>query len=409
MRRKFVVGSLMCALASAVAGLGGVGTGYAHTNAAASSDKTITIASIQAGQTPSLVAQNKAGVAAAMKSINASGGVDGAKMVVKFCDDKNDANVAEKCASDFGADPAVVALVGANTNFGDTVNPALEKAKLPSVGPGMYGLSDFKSTAVFPADGGSITGIAAAGPICINDLHGKTVSVAYLDVAAGAQVITVMDSFVLKPFGTKLTTSVPIPATAADLSSQAAQLVSDNADCIVEAVPQEQATQLTKALNQQGYKGKIFISGNVHTAASLKSQLGDAAKHVVLVGTYDLSSGQYKQFVKDMKASGNGKDSLISDQSAKAWLSVKIVADELEKATTKDRAGLLAALEAETGYDTKGMLSGSLDYTARKPNPAVFAGLAPNVILPFALGYAYKNGKAIPITGSWQDAFGGPA
>ncbi len=110
-----------------------------------------------------------------------------------------------------------------------------------------------------------------------------------------------------------------------------------------------------------------------------------------------------------MKASGNGKDSLISDQSAKAWLSAKIVADELKKASTKDRAGLLAALEAETGYDTKGMLSAPLDYTARKPNPAVFGGLAPNVILPFALGYAYKNGKAVPITGKWQDAFGGPA
>ncbi len=293
--------------------------------------------SIQAGQTPSLVAQDKAGIAAAIKAIRAAGGP---KIAVKYCDDKNDANVAQKCATDFGDNPAVVAIVGTNTNFGDTVNPALESGKLASVGPGMYGLTDFKSTAVFPADGGSITGIAAAGPICLNDLKGKSVSVAYLDVAAGAQVITVMDQFVLKPFDTKLTTSVPIPATAADLSSQAAQLVSDNADCIVEAVPQEQATQLTKALVQQGYKGKIFISGSVHSAASLKAQVGDAAKNVVLVGSYDLSSANYKQFVKEMKASGNRKSSLITDLSAKAWLSVKIVADELKKAATKDRAGV---------------------------------------------------------------------
>jgi len=404
MRRSSLFGVVTGAVLSLA-----IGAATAPISGAAAANKTITIGSIQAGQTPSLVAQNKAGIAAALKSINASGGVGGAKIVAKFCDDKNDANTGQKCAADFGNDAAVVAVVGANTNFGDTVNPALESAKLPSVGPGMYGLTDFKSTAVFPADGGSITGIAAAGPICLNDTKGKSVSVAYLDVAAGAQVITVMDSFVLKPFNTKLTTSVPIPATAADLSSQAAQLVSDNADCIVEAVPQEQATQLTKALVQQGYKGKIFISGNVHSAASLKSQLGDAAKNVVLVGSYDLASAPYKQFVKEMKASGSGKDALLTDQSAKAWLSTKIVADELKKASTKDRAGLLAALEAETGYDTKGMLSAPLDYTARKPNPAVFAGLAPNVILPYALGYAYKNGKAVPITGKWQDAFGGPA
>jgi branched-chain amino acid transport system substrate-binding protein len=406
MRRKFVMGSLACAIASALAGLGGVSAGYARTNAASGSSGKITVGSIQGSQTPSLVAQDKAGIAAAVKAIRAAGGP---KIVVKYCDDKNDANTAQKCATDFANDAAVVAIVGTNTNFGDTVNPALESATLASVGPGMYGLTDFKSTAVFPADGGSITGIAAAGPICLNDLKGKSVSVAYLDVAAGAQVITVMDQFVLKPFDKKLTTSVPIPATAADLSSQAAQLVSDNADCIVEAVPQEQATQLTKALVQQGYKGKIFISGSVHSAASLKAQMGDAAKNVVLVGSYDLSSAEYKQFVKDMKASGNAKSALITDLSAKAWLSVKIAADELQKAATKDRAGVSAALAAETGYDTKGMLSAPLDYTARKPNPAVFGGLAPNVILPYAIGYTYKNGKAVPVTGEWQNAFGGPA
>ena len=69
------------------------------------------------------------------------------------------------------------------------------------------------------------------------------------------------DSFVLKPFDTKLQTSVPIPTTAADLSAQAAQFVSDNADCIGWAVGQEQAAALTKALKQQGFKGKMFVSG----------------------------------------------------------------------------------------------------------------------------------------------------
>ena len=70
---------------------------------------------------------------------------------------------------------------------------------------------------------------------------------------------------------------------------------------------------------------------------------------------------------------------------------------------------MLAALQAETGYDTKGMLKEPLDFTARKPNPAIFSGLAPNVIAPWAIGATVKNGKSTPITGEWQDAFGGPA
>jgi ABC-type branched-subunit amino acid transport system substrate-binding protein len=261
---------------------------------------------------------------------------------------------------------------------------------------------------MFPADGGSISGIAVAGPVCFNDLKGKSISLAYIDIAAGAQLLPVFNSFVLKPFGKELTTSVPIPVTAADLSSQAAKLVSDGADCLVIATGQESATQLVQALKQQGYKGHIFISGNVHSQASLLKQLGkDTSEGLVLIVSYDYASKLAKQFVKDMKTvSGKKASELISDQSLKAWYSVKIAADTLKKLNPRDRAAMLAALE-KTTYDTQGLLEGPLDYTKRVSNPAVFGGAAPNLILPFAIGAEMKNGKLKP-TGDWLDAFGGP-
>lgn len=410
MRRIARIATVCAATLSALA-LAGPSASSATTSAAprGGSGKTVVVGSIQGDQIASVNSQNRAGIAAAVKAINARGGVNGAKLVAKVCSDGSDPNVAAKCAKDFADDDSVVALVGTNTDFGDTVDPVLENAKLPAIGQSMFGLADFKSPMLFPADGGSISGIAVAGPVCINDLKGKTVSLAYIDVAAGAQVIAVFDQFVLKPFGKKLTTSVPIPVTAADLSSQAARLVDDNADCLVIATGQESATALTKALRQQGYKGRIFISGNVHTPASLKAQLGKDAEGVVLVASYDTKSALYKQFRKEMKAAGGGKYlKLISDQSIKAWLSTKILADEANTAKSNDRAAVLSTLEAETGYDTKGLLQGPLDYTARTPNPAVFGGLAPNVILPYAIGVQIKNGKPVPV-GTWQDAFGGPS
>ena len=375
----------------------------------ASSNGTATVGVILDSTLEQVVAQGKAGVNAAVKSINKKGGANGAKIVAKFCDSGSDANTAAKCANDFADDSKIAALVGVQTNFGDTVDPVIEKANLPSIGQSMFGLSDFKSPMIFPADGGSISGIAAAGPVCINELEGKTLSLGYIDSASGAQLIPVFDSYVLKPFGTKLQTSVPIPTTAADLSAQAAQLVSDNPDCIVLGVGGDSAAALAKALKQQGFKGRMFVSGQAASPVTLSKQAGAAGNGVVLIDGYDYTSPTYKQFLADMKAAGYTDPALISDGAARGWLATKIFADEATKAKTTDRAALLAALQAETGYDTKGMLQAPLDYTARKPNPAIFSGLAPNVILPYAIGATVKNGKSTPITGEWQDAFGGPA
>jgi len=302
-----------------------------------------------------------------------------------------------------------VALVGTASNFGAAVDPVIEEANLPSIGQSMFGLEDFASPMIFPADGGSISGAAAAGPICFNDLKGKTISLAYIDNGPGSQLIPVMNTFVLKPFNKELTTSVPIPIGAADLSSQAAKLVSDNADCLLIAAGQEQATQLTQALKQQGYEGHVMISGQVHSPSSLVDQLGkDIADGSVLIVGYDYASKQAKQFVKDMtKLYGKKAQSLISDQSLKAWLSVRIAADTVKAINPKDRATLLETLKT-TNYSTNGLLQGPLDYSARVSNPEVFGGAAPNLILPYAIGAVMKNGK-LKALGTWEDVFGGPA
>ena len=160
----------------------------------AATNGTATVGVILDSTLAQVVAQGKAGVNAAVKALNKKGGANGAKIVAKFCDSGSDANTAAKCASDFADDAKVSALVGTQTNFGDTVDPVIEKANLPSIGQSMFGLSDFKSPMIFPADGGSLSGIAAAGPICLNDLKGKTMALGYIDSASGAQLIPVFDT-----------------------------------------------------------------------------------------------------------------------------------------------------------------------------------------------------------------------
>ena len=365
----------------------------------------VVVGSIQQTDVPAVNQQNRAGLKAGVLAAKRAG----VKVRVKVCDEGADPDSGAQCARDFAQDSAVVGLVGTASNFGAAVDPVIEEANLPSIGHSMFGLEDFASPMIFPADGGSISGAAAAGPICFNDLEGKTISLAYIDNAAGAQLLPVMNTFVLKPFDKELTTSVPIPIGAADLSSQAAKLVSDNADCLLIAAGQEQATQLTQALKQQGYEGHIMISGQVHSPSSLVDQLGkDIADGTVLIVGYDYASKEAKQFVKDMtKLYGKKAKSLISDQSLKAWLSVKIAADTVKGIDPQDRATLLETLKT-TNYSTDGLLQGPLDYSARVANPEVFGGAAPNLILPYAIGAVMKNGK-LKALGTWEDVFGGPA
>jgi branched-chain amino acid transport system substrate-binding protein len=407
MRGRVVAGLLALALAAGCGSDdGGKKKAVGTSTTAALEGPPIVLGSIQGRGVQSVNEQNQAALKVAVDAVNAAGGIGGRPLELRVCEDDEDPNSGAACARRFAQDGEVVALVGSNSNNGETIDPVLEGANLPSVGQSMFGLADFKSPMVFPADGGSVSGIATAGPICLNLLKGEKIALAYIDVAAGAQVIAIFDAFVLKPFGTKLSVSVPIPPTAADLSSQAAKLAGDKPDCLVMATAQESSSLLLRALRQQGYKGPVVVSGNVHTERSLLDQVGKSdAEGVVLTLSYDPESGLYRQFASQMRAAG--KADLISDQAAKAWLSVRIVADTLKKLTTPDRPSLLGTLQT-LRYDTGGMLAGPLDYSARKPNPKVFGGAAPNLVLPYALAAQMKDGKLVLLSKEWQDPFGGP-
>jgi ABC-type branched-subunit amino acid transport system substrate-binding protein len=386
---------------------GTVGASPAATKAATpASGDPIVLGSIQ-GFIDSARQQNIAGMKAAEKAVNAAGGVNGRPIRIDVCEDSDDANKSAKCARDFAANNSLVSLVDNSTNGGDSINPVLEANKLPAVGSSLYNGSDFSSPMVFPADGGSVSGIATAGPLCFNTLGAKKLSLAYVDLAAGAQVVGLMDTFVLPPFGTKVSLAVPVSPTAADLSSQAAKLVTDNAECLATALPQEATNQLIKALHQQGYKGHIITSSLTHSEHSLVAQLGKDAEGVVVMISYDPASAMYKQFQTDLKASaGSAFDEVLSDQSAKGWLSVQIAVAALKAAGASDRASLLKTLQSFK-FDTGGMLQGPLDYAARIANPKILGGSSPNLIMPYALGAEMKSGVLTPINHTWNDAFGG--
>jgi branched-chain amino acid transport system substrate-binding protein len=383
---------------------GGASSSASSPAAAASSSGTIQLGAIVSNLVPGTFADTQTGISAALKAINAKGGVDGKQLAVQYCQDQESPNGAAACATQFGTNASIVSTVAAITNFSASSDPVLGQYKLPSIGPLLYTPSDFTSPMVFPTDGASPASADTEPAMCFNVLKGNSIALGYIDVNAGAEADQLYADTILPKFGKKLAGAVPIPITAADLSSQAAKLAQANASCINLAVGGASATQLITALRQQGYTGKIMLSSNALSPYQATAALGTAANGLILADTYnDINSPMAKAFDAQMTAAGFDP-AKVSGFAFRAWFAMQVAVAALEKAKTTDRAGMLASLQT-LNFDTQGALPGSLNYADRKPNPNVLNGTAPNLLYPAALAVEVENGKGVLLSSQWQYAF----
>ncbi|MCF1596987.1 ABC transporter substrate-binding protein [Streptomyces muensis] len=128
-----------------------------------SGDDTITVMTWAPQDTK---ATNKPGMPALAQAyarwVNAHGGINGRKLKVLTCNDRNDSVAAARCA-DRAVEENVVAVVGSYSQFGDTFLPSLEGAGIPYIGG--YGITnaEFTSPLSYPVNGGQPTLLAGLG------------------------------------------------------------------------------------------------------------------------------------------------------------------------------------------------------------------------------------------------------
>ncbi|ORT53805.1 ABC transporter substrate-binding protein, partial [Frankia sp. KB5] len=118
-------------LAGTLAACGGDSDGEATgTSSAGSTVKLMIIAPVGTSGTnyPEMVAAARA----AVRGVNARGGIAGHRVELVHCNEKNDAAVARKCAQQ-AVDQHVLAVVGEVSGSGG-IMPILENAGIPSIG-----------------------------------------------------------------------------------------------------------------------------------------------------------------------------------------------------------------------------------------------------------------------------------
>jgi len=339
-------------------------------SAAGGSDAPIKLFGIAASGSP---IQNypdiEAGATAAVKAINADGGINGRKIEFTFCNDQADANKSVACARRAVSEKAT-AVIGQVSLYGAQTLPLLESAGIPSVGITTPGNEvDVTSKAAYPFNAGTFSDYVAL-PDGLKQAGSKKVAAAVADLPsaiAGGELV----GKGAKNVGMGWGGLVKIPPTGVtDFAPYAQQLKRTGADSIVLVTTPAQTQAIVKASEAQGLDF-LWAHHTISFGESEAATLGEPVEGMILSGpnpSYrDESHPAIQEFNQQMKDAGYSDPILFRTAGINAWLSVYAVRDVAQKIDGDVTAeSLTKALNETTGVDLKGIAT----WDPATPGPA---------------------------------------
>jgi len=333
------------------------------------------------------------GVSAALKKINAAGGVGGRPIEVVHCDGTSQ-NKVQACARQAAADPTIVAATANLDGFGG-FSAIAETAGLAVLGtPATAG--DFSSPNFFSPGCGGLS-VAGEAVIAKDNLKAKHIVLVYLDVPAAAALPTLVNLAVLSPRGTKLSQSVPIPRDAVDMAPIVAAIPSDT-DALLTAADPNTLAKLMVQVRKAGLTFPIVTLTPTQSASELKKTVGSAATNVYGVSPWNVLGSGYRRYLADMKASGYGPSSVeVNDNTLDGWLSVQLLKSTLDKIGPQNvtRESILSQLRATTAF-ADGGITPPVNFTQKQ---TVLGGAVANIVNDAVVAYKYdvKHSKYVPL------------
>jgi ABC-type branched-subunit amino acid transport system substrate-binding protein len=346
---------------------------------------------------------------AAVRAINAAGGINGRPLQIVFCDNGYDAGKSAACAREF-VSKGVVAMTASSAPFGeDVIANVLHAAGIPQVGDN--GIAQWTTSAnEFPVTQ-YLPGVYADIPAC-NQLGLKTIAITGTDNSFGQGFATILRGVATKFPDEKVVPAadrVIIPVTATDVSTQVRQvldLIGNNPACIDMSgvYPQQQILFLNglKTFNANPSKIKV-LWGLASSTPQVLQQVGPLVQdYLIAISSFPPLSEQSKyttlhQYVEEVtadKAAGDtglpnvSGDTVQNDADIQAWLSVHALATVMQQQKAYTAKDITTAMLGATNVDI-GDLTPAWTPTAKGGK----AFLRLPVYTYFALGF---NGQAEP-------------
>lgn len=328
----------------------------------------------------------QAGMEAAIKEVNDSGGINGRPIHVTFCNAITapgaTATIAAQCARAAANNRKVVADIGHISVFdqGDSIEAAAGLAVSGyTISPG-----DFAQPNWFPLGlGNFISAGQAAGAVQL--LNATRLCFAYIDVPGVGAMADYINEWVLQPRNLSLRERIPLPPTASDLSPQAAQ--ANGCDAVVLSSSAQQSIQYVKAIRSRGNDVPLILGPAVGPSL-LKQSMGADAKNMYAGGWFYHDSPGFAQYQKDMAALNYAGTQYDDDPSIVAWAALKEFAAIAKTLPSVTREAVMAAYKKQSKVTTMG-LTPVINMTVPQTGAG---GKFPVVRNDTALLYQYEQG-----------------
>jgi ABC-type branched-subunit amino acid transport system substrate-binding protein len=380
----------------AMIGVVTVGSATATAGTAGAAVRAASGTPIQLGYitSPEYLSYAPQGAEAAIKAINAAGGIHGHPLQLVTCSNQDNANAAAACARQFASNPSIVATVGDVSSYGSSTNPPLQAAHIAGVGTAPLGSGDFSAQRVFANNPGGLCFLALA-EFAADNLKAKSIGMVGIDSPTAQALPTLINQVALAPRHTKIGAVASVPITGgASLSTQAAALGGSDAQLI--ALSANSEIQYIEASRQQGYKGPFLVYVGTASAKQLQQALpASDLKDIYAVSYFNQDSEGYTHYLANLKK--YEKQVQPGDLSVVSWLGVETFAAVAKTLPNITRTGVYNAMTHLTNSSTGGLTAKPLSYTT--PGTAL-GGTAPRVVpaVQYSFIDKYKNGEFVPIS-----------
>jgi branched-chain amino acid transport system substrate-binding protein len=332
---------------------------------------------------------------AAIKAVNAAGGVHGHPLVLTVCDSKGNGNIANSCARAAVAGNTVADVGG--FSFAGTPAEIMNAGKLPMIGrtPG-FNPKEYSFPTMFPYFSVAETGMSGAVYAAVKFLH--VTKLALITSPPASALYFPTGEAEAKALGATVTATInAIPGS--DLSSAVLKARQNGAQAIAEITPI--ADQVIVAARQNGVTLPIVSS----LQPSQLKGVGSAGNGVYSIEPYQLPTASepgLEQMQKELNAYAPNIPQTVF--TLPGWLAVHMFADVANTLPVVTRATVLAAFQKLTKQNTYDLIP---PYTTS----AKFTGLGgmfPSMYSPYLYLQQVKNGQLVQLNGGAPfNPFGG--
>lgn len=346
--------------------------------------------------------EGQTAIDAAVKSINASGGIDGHPIQLQVCNDQGNPNVAGQCART-AVSNGDVAVLGSYSQNAGTVLPILQAANIAYVGATAQSVTDTTSPISFPLEGlnqvvfggvgygSTLAGCKKAGILIEN--YGTTTPLAIQSITDGIQL-----------GGGQIVKVENTGSNLPDYSPAISAIESAGAQCVDTIMPPDQIAEIFQAMRQSANPNITMVNAQDTFSTQLLQQLGSTANGMILSSsTYpptDTSIPAVAHVVSEVKKYEPG--AAISQFSIQGWAAVLLLQDVVKNIHGNITASaVLNGFEHLTNASTDGLYP---PYTTTSPGPVPNA---PRIFLTKVLILKFDNGQETPISNGFVNVIKG--